>query len=303
MDIGDINSIRSLPENILLEILSYLPVKDRCIAGRVCKQWRRIVKDNSLWRHVNLLEYRLDLLKMWKVLRAHFSPCLLTIRIRGYAHSEGKKKNKASLSDAMLNELSIRCPNLYLLELHDCNTDNLSFENLPKTLISLLVTKSSWQPRWLKDQHLHLEKLESLDLNKSIRVDNFDLEDIAKFNNLKHLSLQDCYRIKGFNFEIIAKNLTKLETLNVSGTLIDQLAIHHIARHMKQLKELYIARCSAINDSCLSLVASGLPGLRTLDISHCDNVTLTGLELISGSIHLKLIKCLEKKASDSERDT
>ncbi|KAI8786538.1 F-box/LRR-repeat protein 12-like isoform X1 [Biomphalaria glabrata] len=285
-------SVIHLPENIVLQILGYLSVKDRCIAGRVCKQWRRIVKDNSLWRHVNLLEYRLDLPKMWKVFRAHFSPCLLTFRIKGFAHSDSIKRKKPSLSDAMLKELSIRCPNLTLLELHDCNTDNLTFESLPTTLTSLLITYSTWQPRWLKGHHGHLTKLESLDLSKSVRVDNLDIEDIAKLTNLKELSLSGCYRIDGSNFELIAKNLVRLDKLNISYTGVDELAIHHISRHMKCLQELYISHCPNINDSSLTLVATGLSKLRIIDVTHCEEVTITGLETLSTRRQLKIITCV-----------
>lgn len=51
---------------------------------RVCRQWRRIVRDNTLWRHVDLLNYRLDLKKMWKLIRSHLSECLLSIKIKGF---------------------------------------------------------------------------------------------------------------------------------------------------------------------------------------------------------------------------
>ena len=50
---------------------------------RVCRRWRRIVLDKSLWHHVDLLPYQLDLRKMWKLVRAHLSDRLQTLRIRG----------------------------------------------------------------------------------------------------------------------------------------------------------------------------------------------------------------------------
>ncbi|CAL1546776.1 unnamed protein product [Lymnaea stagnalis] len=297
----DKNELIKIPENILLEIFKYLPVKDRCVAGSVCKKWRRIVKDNSLWRHVNLLDYRLDLPKMWKVLRAHFSPCLLTMKIQGFAHTGSSKWKKASISDAMLKELSTRCPNLWHLHLHDCNTDNLSFESLPPSITSLSITYSTWQPRWFKGKHSHLPKLEHLDLSSTVRLDNYDLEDIAQWSNLKSLSLKGCYRIQGSEIEVIAKNLAALESLDVGGTCLDNLAIHHLSRHLKRLKELYVANCPGIDDSSLATITTGLLKLHILDISDCDKVTIDGLRTLTVLQDIKVLIVKGKnKLQDAE---
>ena len=51
---------------------------------RVCKRWGRVTKDNKFWRHVDLRPYKLDIGKMWKIIRKHFSHVLLTLRMRGY---------------------------------------------------------------------------------------------------------------------------------------------------------------------------------------------------------------------------
>ena len=57
---------------------------------RVCTRFRRITCDNSLWRHVDLLPYRLNVGKTWKVMRSHLSDCLLTFKIRGFLGKTGK---------------------------------------------------------------------------------------------------------------------------------------------------------------------------------------------------------------------
>ncbi|RUS71854.1 hypothetical protein EGW08_020388 [Elysia chlorotica] len=282
-------SIDQVPENLILKILTYLPVKDRCIVGRVCKQWRRIVQDNSLWRHVDLLQYRLDLAKMWKVLRAHFSPCLLTMKLQGFAHSVGRKRKRVSVSDAMLKELGNRCPNLWLLHLHDCNTDNISAESLPQSLRSLAITHSTWQPRWLKDKRQYLANLESLDLSGSVRVDRFDLQDIAQLSTLSELKLNGCYRIKGPDIEVAVKGLPSLTSLSVNNTSIDQEALHHIARHAKNLDELHIAFCSSVCDSSLLTLTLGLHNLKKINISGCVALTLEGLKSLCSLKKLEVL--------------
>uniref|UniRef100_A0A2K5BYH9 F-box and leucine rich repeat protein 12 n=1 Tax=Aotus nancymaae TaxID=37293 RepID=A0A2K5BYH9_AOTNA len=46
-----------LPDSVLLEIFSYLPVRDRIRISRVCHRWKRLVDDRWLWRHVDLTLY------------------------------------------------------------------------------------------------------------------------------------------------------------------------------------------------------------------------------------------------------
>ncbi|KAG8003860.1 F-box/LRR-repeat protein 12 [Nibea albiflora] len=46
------------PENILIDVLSYLSVREVVRAGRVCKRWKRLVKDQRLWRLVDLTAWK-----------------------------------------------------------------------------------------------------------------------------------------------------------------------------------------------------------------------------------------------------
>ncbi|XP_005091874.1 F-box/LRR-repeat protein 12 [Aplysia californica] len=295
------DKINQFPEALVLEILRYLPVKERCIAGRVCKRWRRIVSDNSLWRHVDLLQYRLDLPRMWKVLRAHFSPCLLTMKVKGFAHAASRKRKKMSVSDSMMKELSFRCPNLTVLHLHDCNTENLSFDSLPCSITSLSITSSSWTPRWFKDKHDHLPSMHTLNLTSTIRLDRFDLEDIALMSGLKKLSLCGCYRVRGSDIEVVAKKLVNLESLNLSSTNIDDLGIHHITHNLVNLRELFLDSCEVISDASLASIGVCLTKLYMLDISHADKVTMEGLKALFRLDKLKFVTFVrEKKLTQEE---
>ncbi|XP_061832747.1 aurora kinase B isoform X2 [Nerophis lumbriciformis] len=51
-------SLEYLPENILIDVLSYLSIRELVRAGRVCKRWRRLVKDQRLWRLVDLTAWK-----------------------------------------------------------------------------------------------------------------------------------------------------------------------------------------------------------------------------------------------------
>ena len=213
----------------------------------------------------------------------------------------GRKRKRASVSDAMLKELGNRCPNLWLLHLDDCNTDNISVESLPRSLCSLAVTQSSWQPRWLKDKHQFLANLEYLDLGGSVRVDKFDLQDIAQLSNLSGLKLNGCYRVKGPDIEIVVKGLPSLTSLDVSNTYIDQEALHHIARHAKNLEELHVAFCTSVCDSSLITVTLGLCNLKKINLSGCVALTMEGLKSLWSLKNLEVL-ILEQKPNLSSKE-
>ncbi|XP_014451620.2 S-phase kinase-associated protein 2 isoform X2 [Alligator mississippiensis] len=50
-------SLDALPDSLLLEILSQLPLRERLRGARVCRRWCRLVQDKVLWRHVDLTPY------------------------------------------------------------------------------------------------------------------------------------------------------------------------------------------------------------------------------------------------------
>nr|KAF6400976.1 F-box and leucine rich repeat protein 12 [Rousettus aegyptiacus] len=54
---GIMATLADLPDSVLLEIFSYLPVRDRIRLSRVCHRWKRLVDDRWLWRHVDLTLY------------------------------------------------------------------------------------------------------------------------------------------------------------------------------------------------------------------------------------------------------
>ncbi|CAG5130861.1 unnamed protein product [Candidula unifasciata] len=268
-----------------------LPLPDRCRAKRVCKMWNRILCDDSLWRHVDLTEYHLDLKAMWKLVRYSFLPCLLTLKIWGYAFADDGSEEKPSVSKALLRGLSTRCPNLQLLHLFEHKTSSISFEHLPASITCLEMVNNKWWPRWLKDKQMHLPKLEHLNLDESEHVSDLDLEDIAMFKNLKYLSLYRCCNIGSTGVTTIAENLSELEVLNIGHASVDDLAVYYIALHLKKLKELFLEKCRKLTDIALFSIAEGLLVLDTLDISFCEEITIIGLEfLIDTNLSLLIAK-------------
>ncbi|XP_061182468.1 F-box/LRR-repeat protein 12-like [Saccostrea echinata] len=297
--------ISDLPENLLLKIFGYLPVKELCIIGRVCRQWRRIVRDNSLWRHVDLLNYRLDLKKMWKVIRSHLSECLISIKVKGFMDTGKPKSGAHSLSDAMLNDLKDRCPNLEEIHLKNCNTTNLNPKLFPSTLVKLTLENCAVQPGLMKNFSQDLPQLLFLNVSGTVRFDDIELSYLCQAEQLKVLIIVNgCYCVSVESLSKIAQNLKNLLELELADTGIKntnqnlELAVHHMTRNLSSLQHLNFKGCASLSPVILQNLLSGLKKLKILNIACCSDVKYTSL--VSMEQNMKGLRLLELCESQME---
>ncbi|XP_070563828.1 F-box/LRR-repeat protein 12-like [Ptychodera flava] len=278
-----------LPDNIILEIFYFLDPRDMCRIARVCKTWNRLINDKLLWRHVDLRNYRVDLRSVWKVIRNHFSSTLLSLKLKGFLHSVRKTE---CLSNAVLQDLKERCPNLSHLEIMEANFNSLDASTLPSSLTSLVLQYCELPKQWFKDLSTDdslLPKLQCLDLSFSTRISQADLKDICN-RPLRELKLNGCYRINDTGIQHIAETLQDLEVLELAQCDITDLSLHHISRHLKKLDKLNLADCNSLTETGVPSL-SLLKNLRWLSLAHCNRIVNTSLLNLAKS--LKLLKYLD----------
>ncbi|CAL8271377.1 unnamed protein product [Boreogadus saida] len=121
------------PENILIDILSYLGVRELVRAGRVCERWKRLVKDQRLWRLVDLTAWKgVTSRILWVLLRQYLGCGLRCLRLRGLLLSA---RGGVFLSKSWLRALTLKCPRLRKLYLLHTDLRGLpSCHLLPPTL-------------------------------------------------------------------------------------------------------------------------------------------------------------------------
>ncbi|KAM9849707.1 F-box/LRR-repeat protein 12 [Aulostomus maculatus] len=121
------------PENILIDVLSYLSVRELVRAGRVCKRWKRLVKDQRLWRLVDLTAWKgVTSRILWVLLRQYLGCGLRCLRLRGLLLSA---RGGTFLSKSWLRALSTKCPRLSRLYLLHADLRSLpSCKFLPPSL-------------------------------------------------------------------------------------------------------------------------------------------------------------------------
>ncbi|GAA6223094.1 F-box/LRR-repeat protein 12-like isoform X1 [Lates japonicus] len=140
------------PENILIDVLSFLSVRELVRAGRVCKRWKRLVKDQRLWRVVDLTAWKgVTSRILWVLLRQYLGCGLRCLRLRGLLLSA---RGGTFLSESWLKALSTKCPRLTKLYLLHADLRSLpSCQLLPPSL-QVLELRGCELPRGFFNQTL-----------------------------------------------------------------------------------------------------------------------------------------------------
>jgi len=274
-----------LPDNLKLSIFRCLTMADLCTARRVCRTWRCVIADNTLWKHVDLLKYKLDLRLMWKIIRTHLSPTLLILKLKGSWNPSRMKRG--TVSDKMLHELQTLCPAMEELCLIEVNLSGISASNLPNNIHRLSLLHSLVPQAWLAglDQDHFLPRLTSINLAYSTKTSNRDITDLSRRAGMEEVCLDGCYRVTSQSLHPALKTWTKLTKLSLAGLRLDTLVFHTMCRHMPCLKDLCLddvvgltgegLSCIGEMKSLVSLTMKRVKGITDEDVPH-----LYGLDIL-----------------------
>ncbi|XP_058505854.1 F-box/LRR-repeat protein 12-like [Solea solea] len=140
------------PENILIDVLSFLSVRELVRAGRVCKRWKRLVKDQRLWRFVDLTAWKgVTSRILWVLLRQYLGCGLRCLRLRGLLLSA---RGGTFLSESWLKALATKCPRLSKLYLLHTDLRTLSSSQLLPSSLQVLELCGCELPRGFFNQTL-----------------------------------------------------------------------------------------------------------------------------------------------------
>uniref|UniRef100_A0A7N4P0G1 F-box domain-containing protein n=2 Tax=Sarcophilus harrisii TaxID=9305 RepID=A0A7N4P0G1_SARHA len=249
-----------LPDCLLVEILSFVPLRDRIRSSRVCKRWQRLVLDKALWKCVDLSPYVVEPNVLWQLMRQYFGPGVRSFKMRGRLLSGPRG---ALLTPALLQALGKRCSNLAYLSLIEEDLRKISFSCLPTTLRYLDLQWCELPQTWFSsgDDPGCVPHLEHLVLDRVPAFSDAQLLSLSHFGTLCSLVLRVTYRVTYQGFLNGLPGLSHLQRLELCG-------------------------CSVPSDLTLQIVGKNMPRLKEL------RVTVTGLTA-QGLGHIKVIKPLE----------
>ncbi|XP_059472875.1 S-phase kinase-associated protein 2 [Neocloeon triangulifer] len=253
-----------LSDEMMLSIFLWLPKVQLSRVALVCKRWRCIAYDDTLWGRLDLNNKSLHPRNLEHVLKRG----VLVLRLTGaIIPSPVIKPNSSYLPLNFVSKIQ------YL----DLTMAQISDEGLAELLKTC--------------RHLRKLSLENCPLNQAV------CEQIGHNVELEVLNLTSATGLKSNGLEAILACCTKLYALNVAWTAMDQETLNTLSVTLSQsIKYLNVAGCRKnLSDDHVKKVIEKCPNLEELDLSDCTNLTSVTLECIIAKLdkleHLSLSRC------------
>ncbi|XP_053573889.1 F-box/LRR-repeat protein 12 isoform X3 [Bombina bombina] len=234
----------------------------------VCKRWKRLVMDRTLWRHVDLTSCKLNSKIIWHLLRHWLGSGLQTLMITGFLHTAKKSE---FLTTAVFLELEKRFPSLETLSLRQTNFRSVNYDSFPSTLKSLELIRCEVPMLWFQPspgRSGRFPKLETLILNEVPSFSSYHLETICSHSDLKTLLLSGTYRVTDIGVQQAAPHLKHLKHLKLQGCNITDLSMHLIGKYLMSLRTLDLRNVCTLTEVGLASL-SNLKTLEKLWLEYC----------------------------------
>ncbi|XP_077053705.1 F-box/LRR-repeat protein 12 isoform X1 [Siphateles boraxobius] len=178
------------PENILIDILSYLNVRELVRNSRVCRRWKQLVKDQRLWRAVDLSSWkRVTSRVLWVLLRQYLGHGLRLLRLRGLLLSA---RAGVFLSESWLRALRSKCPRLRRLCLIHTDLRGLPSVRLLPLSLQVLELHFCEVPAGFFSEG---DGVETLVLDSVPSFSDQHLRSLSAWRGLTRLELRDLIRV------------------------------------------------------------------------------------------------------------
>jgi hypothetical protein len=305
--------INKLPHEVLTEIFSYLPQLDLLkTINIVCNCWNKVAFSYPLWKTVNITDMTDDDVDIYLQNIAHYEyfvqnlvipsihftkfldtskclnlPNLANLRMICYNHTCEYTVNfnpkvvsillRTFKSDDICGYLSVLL-DLQLRDFYICTIgagDTMALN----TKICEFISKQSSLPSW----SIHFLGLQSETI-------------ITLFRNVKDLTCLDLSNstgVDGCGFTDLPE-LSKLTTLNLSYTSVDDEGLKNFAKKASHLKKLTLVCCVKLSDIGIEYIADGFHCLEHLVIFNLEGDT-SGVRLFPSTLETLGIGCQKLK--------
>jgi len=284
-------SIEKLPDKVMLQIFSYLPHKEIARNARVCKKWRSLTLETTLWAAVSLRPevsglhvHNIDLLMY--LISQRFGASLRYIELP-----------MELITHPVLHELAARCPSLTVMlldfstamQLHDFS-DMQAFPTKLRTLI-ICLSEVIFMEGFMRKIYNFINGLEVLHIIGTYEKASEEEEEIYEVinihkmkcatPNLKVINLYGINFVDDTHIEAFSSNCIQLECLAVNYCAkVTGSALKILLGRCKKLKCLLMNQCSLQDDLFLDADWER-SSIQELDITANDLSQETLIELLT----------------------
>ncbi|XP_063686293.1 F-box and leucine-rich repeat protein 13-like isoform X1 [Bolinopsis microptera] len=305
--------ISKLPHKASNRIFSFLDVLDRLTCSLVCRSWKIMVQDRSLWTQIDLQRIKDRTTDRLVANLAHkFRSFLCNLNLRDCVRvtssslryiGECRNLQELSLSGIkqinadVVNDIGLGCKNLLYLNIAKCYFDDGVLRVLARHYVNIQYLSlagctgfsTAGVYYFMVGQGLH--KLSHLDISGCSQITHEGMRYIARGCPLLHsLVLNKLARMKDESLYFFTKYCPNLRALHLRhASSLTDTAFMHIAENLPRLKTLCVEGNHNITGASIKMVGRGCPDLVHLFIIDCIQMCDTGLKGFSGTRGLRVV--------------
>ncbi|KAK2891397.1 hypothetical protein Q8A67_014040 [Cirrhinus molitorella] len=299
------STLDCFPENVLIDILSYLNVRELVRSSRVCRRWKQLVKDQRLWRAVDLSTWKgVTSRVLWVLLRQYLGHGLRCLRLRGLLLSV---RRGAFLTESWLQALRSKCPRLRRLCLQHTDLRNLRSCCLLPPSLQVLELSFCEVPSGFFAHDAETEgkaAIETLVLYKVPSFSDQHLRSLSTWRQLSRLELRDLSRVSAGGLKSCippgAQTLGRLKHLALETWSLAQMVALGLGTGWPGLERL---RLGGNEVSPGLLTVSRLQDLRWLRLHKCRLNQKMVLKCCRSLSRLRVLEFSEVEFVEDEEET
>ena len=279
--------VSKLTDDVVLMIFSLLDIKSLVTVSRVCKRWLQLSRRPCLWSVIDLRENReLCSLQTLKTLaKSRFTESLKELYLDAEPSPDFSSSlvfsfgfSKPCLTVEFLKGLSQKCPHLNVIYLNcfKLDTSKHDITLLPPKVTEITLRDCNLSRCWFSDLYRYKSLMNSLkyvDISQSEGIYDRTLKALSNCAKLKTLKIATCSNLSCSAIENFITAVPSLTHLDVSYCRVSNSTLSHVGNYLKQLRVLYICRCSAVTNSGVRDLLQKIPGITHLDLSYCCGIT------------------------------
>ncbi|VDD93995.1 unnamed protein product [Enterobius vermicularis] len=326
-------TIEKLPDRVLQLIFSYLSAQEKLRVSQVCRKWKSLVNQPSLWQFVS---FRPNYGGLQVVNQEYFQ------RLIASQFTELKIAELATdlITPNVLHEMANKCQNLHTLTLDFSNAmqlhDFTDLQSFPSRLICLIICLSEniFLEGFLRKVYtfiasveiLHIigtyekvedeeeEVYETVNVHKmkqympNLRVVNFwgvpfitDEHVDAISSNCAHLQclcVNYCNKVTGACLRLALQRCRKLRCLFLAHATLDDKVMQSVDWENSRIEELNICGTELLTETLITILTK-LRHLRWLDASWLENMNDSVLEAWMATENMESLQYLNLDTCDS----
>ena len=305
---------QSVPDEVWLSILSYLPPGSLCSLARTSHRFNQLTRDPILWTNLTIdwQSIKNKTASVENIISRSTRVRSLTVKNRTFEQVNSPqivmiaKKASSTLRNLTLSpEIALgnnavakigSMTQLTSLELAGdwIKTSGVKeLGNLTKLERLKMPGAEQLTPKDLKDLFSRLCNLVLVDISDCKKgASDMAVTALAQNNpKLEYLALDECELVTGKSLKIVAEKCPNLAHLSLDGCYqVNDPAMVKIASSCPKLSYVSLGLCSTVKDSTLKQLAMTCPELSFLNLFGCSYITERGVaKLVEGAKGLKYL--------------